>query len=203
MSQIGHDASTAATSSTDATLEHPSELIHSFGAGGLELAHQVASVVGIFFSRLEAALDLRSLIGSVRAAKAEVLALPAAGSLVEAIDYAIRQKYEKIVKRAFGAAAALAGLGVGLAILITNPVGAALAAMIIGGVGAAAFAYKIGRWAWKKWRTKDLGQKRKDIATLLYKQARTVMSRRAPPCAPCTSRSRRCSPPRRGGRASA
>lgn len=177
--QAGHDAGNAATNGTSATLEHPSEFLHSFGSGGLELLHQVASVVGVFFSGLKAAIDLKSLVSSVRvlkalkAARAEALALPAPERLVQAIDYAIRQKYEKIVKRAFGAAAALAALGVGLAILIANPVGAALAAMIIGGVGATVFLYKIGRWAWKKWGSKNLSEKRKEIATLLYNQVRT------------------------------
>jgi hypothetical protein len=169
---------TSAASSTSPTLEQPGEFARSFTSGAFELTHQIASVVGIFFSALKAALDLRSLVSSVRvirdlkAAKRQAEASGAEPNVVMAVDYAIRQKYEKVIKRAFGAAAALAALGAALAILIANPVGAPLAAIIIGGVGAAIFAYKIGRWMWKKWKTKTLGQKRGEIAQRLYNQIR-------------------------------
>jgi hypothetical protein len=161
------------------TLEHTGDFARSFTSGTFELVHQVAAVAGIFFSGLKAALDLRSLVSSIRViralkeAKRTAEATGASKGVVAAVDYAIRQKYEKVVKRALGAATALASLGVGLAILIANPVGASLAAVILGGIGVGVFLYKIGRWAWKKWKTKSLGEKRKQMAQRLYNQIRT------------------------------
>jgi hypothetical protein len=137
-----------------------------------------ASVVGIFFSSIKAALDLRSVLSTVRVLKglrdAERAAVEAGADplVVEAVKYAIHQKYEKLVKRALGATVALATLGAGLAVLIANPAGAALAAVILGGVGAGFFLYKLGRWAWKKWKTKTLGVKRKEMARALFNHLR-------------------------------
>jgi hypothetical protein len=147
----------------------------SAAAGGLEIAHHVAAVVGPFFAAIKAALDIRSVVSTMRVikglkeAKRTALQSGASPRLVEAVDYAIRQKYEKVIKKALGAAVALAALGVGLAILIANPVGAALAALIIGGLGAGVFLYKLGRWLWKK----RPGEKRNDMAKRLYHQMRT------------------------------
>jgi hypothetical protein len=172
----GHFASAAGTS--PATLEHPGDFAHSFTSGGFELAHAVASVVGIFFSAIKAGLDVRSAVSTVRVikglkeAKRSAARAGASPALVEAVDYAIRQKYEKLIKRALGAAVALAALGVGLAILIANPAGASLAAVILGGIGAGFFLYKLGRWAWKKWKTETLGEKRNKMAQRLYNQMR-------------------------------
>ncbi|MGH9057497.1 MAG: hypothetical protein ACRDYY_16810, partial [Acidimicrobiales bacterium] len=174
--QMGQVAGGAA--STSPTLEHPGNFAHSFASGAFELTHQIASVVGIFFSALKAAMDLRSLVSSIRvirglkAARRRAVSSGASEAVVAAVDYAISQKYEKVIKRAVGAASALAALGVALAILISNPAGAALAAIIIGGVGASVFLYKVGRWAWKKWKTESLGKKRKEIAQRLYNQIR-------------------------------
>jgi hypothetical protein len=173
-----------AASPTSATLEHPGDFAHSFTAGGFELAHQIAGVVGIFFSALKAALDIRSLVSSVRVIRAlkeakeeargqidDLSPDPDANKeVIEMIDYAIRQKYEKVIKRAIGSVTALAALGTALAILIANPVGAPLAAVIIGALGASVLVYKIGRWGWKKWQTQTLGKKRAGIAHALYAQ---------------------------------
>jgi hypothetical protein len=177
MGQVAHSASPATT-----TLKHPGDFAHSFAAGGFELAHQIAGIAGIFFSALKAALDVRSLVSSVRVIRAlkearreaaeaaeDFWADPDANqAVIEMVDYAIRQKYEKVIKRAIGSAAALAALGTALAILIANPVGASLAAIIIGGLGASMLVYRIGRWAWKKWKTRSLGKKRAEIAHTLY-----------------------------------
>ncbi len=178
--QIGQVAHTA--SPTAVTLEHPGDFARSFTAGGFELAHQIAGLVGIFFSALKAALDVRSLVSSVRVIRAlkeaKVEALrdaeefwpdPEANKeVIEMIDYAIRQKYEKVIKRAIGSVTALAALGTALAILIANPVGASLAAVIIGSLGASVLVYKIGRWGWKKWAARSLGKKRAQIAQALH-----------------------------------
>jgi hypothetical protein len=180
--QIGQVAHSASPTTT--TLEHPGEFAHSFTAGGFELAHQIAGMAGIFFSALKAALDIRSLVSSIRVLrdlkKAKNEATKAADEfwgdpeakkeVVAMVDYAIRQKYEKVIKRAIGTVTALAALGTALAILIANPVGASLAAIIIGGLGASVFVYKIGRWAWKKWKTESLGKKRGEIARKLHAQ---------------------------------
>jgi hypothetical protein len=161
------------------TLEHTGDFARSFTSGTFEVVHQVAAVAGIFFSGLKAALDLKSLVSSIRViralkeAKRTALATGASRGVVDAVDYAIRQKYEKVIKRAIGATTALAALGVGLAILIANPVGASLAAVIIGGLGLGVFLYKIGRWGWKKWGSKSLGEKRNQMAERLYNQIRT------------------------------
>ena len=166
-------------SATSTTLEHPEEFAHSFTSGAAEALHAVASVVGIFFSALKAAVDFRSLVSSIRVyralkrARASARVWGSSPALVEAVEYALKQKYEKIFKRAFGVAMALAALGVGLAVLIANPVGASLAAVIIGGIGASMFLYKMGRKAWKKWGTNTLGQKRLDMAKHLYNQMRS------------------------------
>ncbi len=166
-------------SATSTTLEHPDEFAHSFTSGAAEALHAVASVVGIFFSAFKAALDFRSLVSSIRVyralkqARASTRVLGSSPALVEAVEYAMKQKYEKIFKRAFGVVVALATLGLGLAVLIANPVGASLAAVIIGGIGASMFLYKIGRKYWKKWGTNTLGQKRTDMAKHLYNQMRT------------------------------
>jgi hypothetical protein len=167
------------TEATTTTLDHPAEFGRSVTGGGFEALHAVASVVGIFFSALKAALDFRSLVSSIRVyralkqARAQARVLGTTPTLVEAVEYAIKQKYEKIFKRAFGTAVALAALGTGLAILIANPVGASLAALIIGGIGASMFVYKVGRWAWKKWATQTLGEKRQKMASRLYNQMLT------------------------------
>ena len=180
--QIGQEAQAA--SPTAATLEHPGDFARSFTAGGFELAHQIAGVVGIFFSALKAALDIRSLVSSLRVIQAlkdakeearrqadDLSPDPDANNeVIEMIDYAIRQKYEKVIKRAIGSVTALAALGTALAILIANPVGAALAAVIIGALGASVLLYKIGRWGWKKWGARSLGKKRAGIAHALYDQ---------------------------------
>ena len=169
--------SSAAQSST-ATLEHPAEFARSFASGGFELAHVVASVVGVFFAGIKAAVDLRSVVSTFRVLKGLKEAERAAAEdgadpeVIAAVKYAIHQKYEKLFKRAVGTAVALGALGVGLALLIANPAGAALAAVILGGVGAGFFAYKLGRWAWKKWKTKTLGVKRKELARALYNHLR-------------------------------
>ena len=136
----------------------------------------MASLVGIFFSAVKAALDLKSVVSTVRvirglkAAKRTAIANGTDPAIVEAVDYAIRQKYEKVIKRAIGAAVALTTLGIGLAILIANPVGASLAAIIVGGIGSGVFLYKLGRWAWKKWKTKSVGVKRAEMARRLHSQ---------------------------------
>lgn len=162
----------------------PLPSVVSATAGGFELAHQIAGVAGIFFSALKAALDIRSLVSSIRVLrdlkKAKKEAAKAADEfwgdpeakkeVVAMVDYAIRQKYEKVIKRAIGTVTTLAALGTALAILIANPVGASLAAIIIGGLGASVFVYKIGRWAWKKWKTESLGKKRGEIARKLHAQ---------------------------------
>lgn len=178
-SAIGHTGSEASSAGSNApTLEHPGDFAHSFTAGGFELAHSIASVAGLFFSALKAAFDIRSLVSSIRVirglkkAKQDAIGSGASPNLVHAVDYAIRQKYEKVIKRAIGAAAALATVGVGLAILIANPVGAGLAAMILGGIGAGVFLYKLGRFIYKKIRDRQ-GKKRGDMARLLFNQLRT------------------------------
>jgi hypothetical protein len=169
---------------TPPTLEHPGEFAHSFASGTFELVHQVAGLAGIFFSALKAALDIRSLVSSIRVLRAlkqakkdameraqEFFGADLNQEVVDMVDYAIRQKYEKIIKRAIGSALALAALGTALAILIANPVGAPLAAGIIAGLSISTFVYKIGRKYWKKWFTNSLGKKRADIATELQRQA--------------------------------
>jgi hypothetical protein len=180
--QIGQVAHTASPPTT--TLEHPGEFARSFTTGGFELAHQIAGVVGIFFSALKAALDIRSLVSSVRVIRALKQAKADAAraadefwpdpdankEVIAMVDYAIRQKYEKVIKRAIGSVTALAALGTALAILIANPVGAPLAAVIIGALGASVLLYKIGRWAWKKWGNQSLGKKRAQIALALHAQ---------------------------------
>jgi hypothetical protein len=113
------------------------------------------------------------VIKGLKDAKRAAARAGASPDLVEAVDYAIRQKYEKLIKRALGAAVTLAAVGTALAILIANPVGASLAAVILGGIGAGFFLYKLGRWAWKKWKTEILGEKRKKMAQRLYNQLRT------------------------------
>jgi hypothetical protein len=168
----------SAGQASGATLEHPAEFARSFTSGGFEAAHAVASVVGVFFSAIKAALDIRSLLSTVQVirglkqARQSATAWGSSPAIVEAVDYAIRQKYEKLIKRAIGSMVALAALGTGLALLIANPVGASLAAVIIGGIGAGVFLYKLGRWAWKKWKTESLGEKRQKMAARLYAQMR-------------------------------
>jgi hypothetical protein len=141
------------------TLEHTHDWAGSFQSGASEVIHQVTAVAGVFFSALKAAVDARALVSSYRVVKslkeARRLAMLYTGGqseVVEAVDYAIRQKYQKIIKRAIGTLTALAALGAGLAILIANPVGAGLAAGIIAAVGAGVTVYKLGRFIYKKVR---------------------------------------------------
>jgi hypothetical protein len=147
-----------------------SQLSDTAKGGAGELTHLAGLVAGMFFSAIKAAVDGRALFRSIsilrglKRAKAEALATGADPALVEAVDYAVRQKYQKAIKRAIGMAAALASLGIGLAVLLANPVGAGLAALIIGGIGVSMMVYKIGRYAFKKKR----GEKRKLMAGRLF-----------------------------------
>lgn len=166
-----------------ATFAQPSDLAQSVASGGLELAHAIAALVGMFFSTLKASFDIKSLVSSVRVVqglkKARAEAKERAQSIlgpdedaekiVEMIDYAIRQKYQKIIKRAIGAAVALAVVGTSLAILIANPVGAPIAALVLGVAGLSMTVYKLARGAWK-WKNDTKGKERLSMAGKLYDQ---------------------------------
>lgn len=173
-----------AVQAAPATFARPEDFAQSFTSGGIELAHAIAGFVSIFFSALKAAVDIRSLVSSVKVvqalkkakqqAKEQAESFAGAGgdaqAMVDMIDYAIRQKYKKIIKRAIGAAVALATVGVALAVLIANPVGASVAALAIGAVSIGMLVYRLGRAGWKRWISKDKGDKRARMASKLHLQ---------------------------------
>ena len=150
--------------------------VSSAGGTALEIAHTVGSIVGIFFSAIKAALDTKSLISSIRVYRSLKKARERArqrgfdDQVVQAVSYAMEQKYKKIFRRAAGAALALAALGTSLAVLISNPVGAGIAALIIAGAGVAWGIWKIYH-LYQKWKTR--GTKRKQMAGLLYDKAKS------------------------------
>lgn len=169
----------AATEAAPAALRQPADLGQSVAAGGVELVHAVASLVGLFFQALKASFDIKSLVSSVRVVRALKQAKaqaneqargqlgPEGEQIVEIINYAIRQKYEKIIKRAIGAAIALAAVGAALAVLIANPVGASVAALVLGVAGLSMTVYKLGRGIWK-WKKNQKGEKRRAMAYKLH-----------------------------------
>lgn len=138
----------------------------------------LGAIVGIF--------DIKSAISSGRkgsqleAVMAELKkANPADAELIDAIQYAIEQKYSKAKTRALRATTGILGsgiaigalaAGVSLVALASNPVGWVIAAVLAGtaaAIGIGIIAYKLGRKLWK-WYHGDLGLKRRKIAMRLY-----------------------------------
>jgi hypothetical protein len=139
---------------------HTSTWFGTVANGTLEVIHQVGSVVGIFFSAIRAALDVKSAWSSYKVSKALRAAEAQAASgnvnpvIRSAVQYAINQKYAKFKKRALRATLALATLGTAIAILVANPVGAALAASILAAIGLAWGLRRLFHWVRKKWWAK-------------------------------------------------
>ena len=182
---VAKEVAKQAAQSDPTAFENPADLAQSVASGGVELVHAIATLVGLFFSALKGAFDLKSLVSSVRIVKAlkkvRAEALEQAQSLigpnedaeklVAMIDYAIRQKYEKIIKRAIAASIAFATVGAALAVLIANPVGASVAALVLGTAGLALSVYKLGRYIWKRHK-ESKGKQRFSMAFRLHEQVR-------------------------------
>ena len=156
---------------------------------GAKLAVTVLGYIAAGLSAIVSLFDLRAAISSGRKAKgletvmAELKkANPGDAELINAVQYAIEQKYSKAKIRAVKAITGLtsAGItigalaaGVSLAALATNPVGWGIAAVIVGVcalVGVGFMVYKLGRKLWKWWKG-DLGVQRRSIAMRLYDKA--------------------------------
>jgi hypothetical protein len=152
----------------------------------------VFSAIGLVFSAISAALDIRAIISSAKKVydlkkvlskwRAEVKGqFPSSEEqeLLDAIEYAIEQKYFKIFKRAItlssaviGAGVAIAGLATGIA-LASNPVGWFILAgigAVAAGIGLGVLFYKIGRAIYKWWKGTK-GKVRGDMAEKLFDNA--------------------------------
>jgi hypothetical protein len=170
VSKIGASASQAGVTMASAGASIAAAL--GYVAAGL------GAIVGIF--------DIKSAISSGRkgsqleAVMAELKkANPADSELIDAIQYAIEQKYSKSKTRALRATTGILGsgiaigalaAGVSLVALASNPVGWVIAAVLAGtatAIGIGIIAYKLGRKLWK-WYHGDLGLKRRKIAMRLY-----------------------------------
>ena len=168
-------------SSATQGLHNASTTVADAGGATIQVVHTVAGAVGLFFSFLKGALDTRSLISSIRVHRSLKKARKAAEGrgyskeVIDAVDYAISQKYTKILRRAAGAALAFATLGVGLAVLISNPVGAGIVAIILAGIGLVWGLYKIYHAIKKRFGVPEgqrAGVKRGQMAKLLYSKAK-------------------------------
>ncbi len=157
--------------------------VASFTAHVTKLIGTVTGAIGLFFSTLQSALDLRALISSgFQQSKLDKMAKEAkekaiaeghteeeATEIVSAVRYAMEQKYSKMIKRAIafsgGIVSMIAGAGALAAITLgTNPIGWAILAGIGAAIGIGLLAYKIYRWYKKKYKTGDLGAKRLKMA---------------------------------------
>lgn len=156
---------------------------------GAQTAGTVLGYVAAGLGAIAGMLDVRAAISSGRKARALETVMadlkaknPGDARLIDAIQYAINQKYSKTKIRALKAITGLtsAGItiaalvvGVGLAALATNPVGWAIAAVIVGlcaVTGVSIMLYKLGRKLWK-WFKGDLGVQRRKMALALYDRA--------------------------------
>ena len=148
---------------------------------------KVIPFINIFFSAIAAALDFRAASKSADIAhmlKQVVAKAKADGgdpAVIGAIEYAIKQKETKKVRRYITAFAGLASLGGGIALtaggalgavalgalLASNPVGWGIALGLVGigaVVGIGMLCYKLFRRATKK----NPGKQREEMATQLY-----------------------------------
>jgi hypothetical protein len=161
---------------------------------GLNVLSHVLGAVGAFFSVLFGFLDIRALwrtgkridaLKEAREAARRELRLAGADAdaneLVEAIDYAISQKYKKVKRRVIGLLATLltgatgiafwAAGGVATVFAASNPVGWAIALGLLGAgivAGLGLLGYRIIRAIWKR---RQRGQERKRYARTILDHA--------------------------------
>jgi len=159
----------------------------------LSVLGHVFGAIGTFFSTISAFLDIKALISTgKKLGKLESVLNQARKSvqgdfptrkeqeLLDAIQYAIDQKYSKLWIRATSLVGTIAATSAGIAIwaaggitavaLASNPVGWGIAAVILGfGIttGVLIALYKLGR-AIYKWFTGTKGRIRAEMATKLF-----------------------------------
>ena len=152
----------------------------------------IFSAIGLLFNVVAGMLDVRAIISSAKRVYdlKKVLSewrgkvkgkFPSTEEqeLLDAVEYAIEQKYFKVFKRAMtlsaaviGAGVAIAGLATGIA-LASNPVGWCILAgvgAVAAGIGLGVLFYKIGRAIWK-WARGTKGKVRGDMAARLFDNA--------------------------------
>jgi len=156
-------------------------------SSGIRTLGTVSGIVGALFSSITAIFDLRALISSklrgdaLRKAAADAKTSGHDPEIVEAVEYAMEQKYSKALRRAIAFTAGIAATGVSiatlaaggvglLALLASNPVGWGIAVGILAIATLAStglLIYKLYRYIKKK-RSGVLGEKRQAIAIRLY-----------------------------------
>ena len=143
----------------------------------------MAAIGSVVFSALDSILNARSALKTRSKIKSlEQIIQDVKGQgyddvMVDAVHYAIKQKYKKIIARSialvgnlttFSASTAVLATG-GVIALLSNPVGwSVLTGIAAAGalIGAAVALWYIGRWIWKK-RKGTLGIMRRKMAMLL------------------------------------
>jgi hypothetical protein len=148
---------------------------------GAKLAGSVTAIVSFFFQGVSAGLDIRAAISSrqkyknLDAVAKEAKEQGADPKLVEAVKYAMNQKYKKYLMRTSTAVSNLIGVGVtatllgigGLGMLASNPVGWAISG-VLAVVGISFAIYKIWRYFKKG---SDRGKQRNEMAGRLFMNA--------------------------------
>ncbi|KDR56111.1 hypothetical protein APPUASWS_018445 [Arthrospira platensis str. Paraca] len=153
----------------------------------VSIVAQIASIAGVFFAAITSVIDACAMAKSIQTKNSLKELLHETKSqnpgfkqynpdVVNAVEYAIDQKYEKSGRRALAFSSGLASIGGGIIglVLASNPIGWAIGAALaaLGGLGAVGLLlYKIGHW-FRKRRGGILGKKRNEIATLLYEKLR-------------------------------
>jgi hypothetical protein len=170
------------------TMSPITKAVTDAGDSARTIVSTVGTAVGVFFSALQAMLDVRAAISSGFKYKAlgEIKAkMKAAGgyddTVLDAIEYAMDQKYKKAIMRAVGFIGGAISMSVGIAVLagagvvalVSNPAGwGVLTALAAVGaiIGLSLALYKFGRWIYKRFISGDVRQKRHGFAVKLYQK---------------------------------
>ncbi|HZT67030.1 MAG TPA: hypothetical protein VFA11_14675 [Acidimicrobiales bacterium] len=157
---------------------------------GLHVVAHVVPVLNLLVGGIRAMIDIRAVWRTGRSIwdlyetrKKAALDANHDPEVVKAIDYALRQKYQKLFKRSLSAAAGIAAIGVTIAVLASNPVGwGVLAALGLAFslVGLAMAGWKLARKIYKTVK-KTKGVTRGSVARLLFRklQAGDPLARQA------------------------
>lgn len=178
----------AATARTLTGMTVPSGLGRAaeLAGGSATLVSQMTAIANIIFAPIDAVLNTKAAIRSgQKISSLEALAQRAKNQghdevLVDAIQYAISQKYKKMIARLASLCANLVTFGTSVAVLATggaiallsNPVGWSILTGIAAAgilIASAVTLYYIGRWIWKKCRG-TLGVLRRQMAITLFEK---------------------------------